>query len=119
MANILEGVNSAGTLLEKGSATSGMGGGRSLTPSVGKSCGAGIVRHTVRRICKYQSRRENVRGLVVCSTLHGMGQEGQAWVERFRELGNQNLCSFGKCIVPPSSSEKLTSTRGARLYTYK
>ncbi len=51
MANIPEGADS-GTLLEKASATSGIGGGRSLTPLFGKSYGAGIVRHTVRRICK-------------------------------------------------------------------
>jgi hypothetical protein len=61
----------------------------------------------------------NVRWPVVC-ILDGMGQEPEAqpWVGHFRERGNRYSDSLDECIVPPSSSEKLTSTRGEHIGTH-
>ncbi len=44
-----------------------------------------------------------------------MGQEGQACVGHFRGGGNRYSGTFDKHIVPPSSSTKVTSTRGAHV----
>ena len=112
MADIPEGADS-GTLPEKVSVTSGIGGERSRTTSFGMFCQCNVdnVRQAIHRIYK---EGKNVRGLVVCCALCGMDQEGRACVEHFQELGNlySSSGSFDERAVSPSSSEMVMSTRG-------